>query len=191
MGFYLFLLGLVFSGTETAAGGNYNLHFLSASARRGLSPAWAASQIHLPANVSTPVPRHAIVPYVPVSVYLPRAGFLWQDEAVWLRQLGVFGERWELDGPQNETLLALSRVYLSDPIGRRHPWAFEQDLDLGEFEPRQQDIITTYLWSGERVHLRSRISSEYLGVAGAERSLIDQEMGIPPSEDGFVRLRTG
>lgn len=68
-------------------------------------------------------------------LYLPRAGFLWHDESVWLLELGLFGTEWELLGnhglaqaeeaPPESTLY---RVHFSDLIASRHPWLFEQAL---------------------------------------------------------------
>jgi hypothetical protein len=201
---YFIILGAVFSGSEIASGGNYNLHFLSAQARRALSPSQEASKVPNLGNHS--VPKHSIVPYVPVSLYLPGAGFLWQDEAVWLPRSGVFGDKSELAAEEkvdwdsaltmkpdteSESTSPLYRVYFSDPIGRRHPWAFEQEyaqgVDLGE---HVKDYLHGHLWSGEIVSLRSRVTGHYLGAAGGQRSLIDQELNVEPwVDEGFKRLR--
>jgi hypothetical protein len=199
---YLVILGAIFSGSETASGGNYNLHFLSAQARRALSPSAEESRIPRLGNHS--VPKHSIVPYAPVSLYLPGAGFLWQDEAVWLPRSGVFGDKSELvaedkvDSASNmkpdtesESTSLLYRVYFSDPIGRRHPWAFEQEQVQGvDLEEHLKDYVYGHLWSGEIVSLRSRVTGHYLGVAGGQRSLIDQELNVEPSgDDEFRRMR--
>lgn len=204
---YLTILGTVFSGSEIASGGNYNLHFLSAQARRALSPSGEESRVPRLGNHS--IPKHSIVPYVPVSLYMARAGFLWQDEAVWLPRLGVFGDKSELVAEEEvdsvsttkpdtdststspvKTTSPLYRVYFSDPIGRRHPWAFEQEQAQGiELEEHQKDYFHGHLWSGEVVSLRSRVTGHYLGVAGGQRSLIDQELNVEVSADEFRRLR--
>ncbi|OIW34819.1 hypothetical protein CONLIGDRAFT_26603 [Coniochaeta ligniaria NRRL 30616] len=200
---YLVILGVVFSGSETASGGNYNLHFLSAQARRAVSPSGEESRVPRLGNHS--VPKHSIVPYVPVSLYLPGAGFLWQDEAIWLPQSGVFGDKSELvaedtvgsvsgtnlkPDTEPESTSLLYRVYFSDPIGSRHPWAFEHEQAQGNLEEHLKDYVYGHLWSGEIVSLRSRVTGHYLGTAGGQRSLIDQELNVESSRyDEFRRMR--
>ncbi|KAK9773289.1 hypothetical protein SCAR479_10018 [Seiridium cardinale] len=197
---YIGIIGFVLPSSETAAGGNYNLRYLSARARRTLSPAGEASRTPNWSNYS--IPPHSIVPYVPISLYLPKAGFLWHDEAVWLEELGMFGDASELvpsseHGEDFQNLdeyrptSPLSRVYFSDPIARRHPWSFEQTNSADMHQPNQEDYIRSHLWSGEGVYIRSRISGRYLGVSEGERSFIDREMNIPVSEDSFIRFQVG
>lgn len=195
---YIVLLGVVLPYSEVAAGGNYNLQFLSAEARRSLSPVREEAGIPNWGNHSLPV--HAVVPYVPVSLYLPRAGFLWHDESVWLPELGVFGTERELSGNQNLAQSeeaspdsTLYRVHFSDPIASRHPWSFEQALydDIRHGTDHISDYARSHLRSGEMVHIRSRITNHYLGVAGDEMSLIDQELEIDHGDEPFMRLRVG
>lgn len=193
------LLGVVLPYSEVSAGGNYNLQFLSAEARRTLSPVREEAEIPIWGNHSLPL--HAVIPYVPVSLYIPRAGFLWHDESVWLPELGLFGTEWELSGikglaqaeeapPPGSTLY---RVHFSDPIASRHPWSFEQALydDIRDRTGHNSDYARSHLWSGEMVHIRSRITNHYLGVAGDEKSLIDQELEIDHGDEQFMRLRVG
>ncbi|KAK8062431.1 hypothetical protein PG997_014528 [Apiospora hydei] len=80
-----------------------------------MSPSYVDSQSPNWSNYS--IPQHAIVPFVPVSIYMPRAGFLWLDEGVWLDDLGVFGTRDELQRMDDEDDWADSRIYFSDPMG--------------------------------------------------------------------------
>lgn len=192
------LLGIVLPYSEVAAGGNYNLQFLSAEARRSLSPVRGEAEIPNWGNHSLPV--HAVAPYVPVSLYLPGAGFLWHDESVWLPELGLFGSEWELSGNQGSASdeeispdSAVYRVHFSDPIASRHPWSFEQALynDIQHRPDQNSDYARSHLWSGEMVHIRSRITNHYLGVAGDEKSLIDQELEIDHGDEPFMRLRVG
>lgn len=195
---YIVLLGVVLPYSEVAAGGNYNLQFLSAEARRSLSPVKEEAGIPNWGNHSLPV--HAVVPYFPVSLYLPRAGFLWHDESVWLPDLGLFGTELELSQEQGQAQVeetspnsALYRVQFSDPIASRHPWSFEQAFydDIPHRTDQDSDYAISHLWSGEMVHLRSRITNHYLGVAGDEKSLIDQELEIDHGDEPFTRLRVG
>lgn len=195
----LAILGLAHPDSEVAAGGNYNLQFLSAQARRGLSPSSRSSEVPLLGNQS--IPSHAIIPYVPVSLYLEEAGFLWHDDSVWLPHLGVFGAEWELRGsePARNTdrgsveaqnrADASHRAYLADPIAKRHPWAFEQDLYFDGEQPTDESIIS-YLWPGEFVFVRSRVTGEYL-TSGSHKSIVDEELNIETGTDGFARFRIG
>ncbi|KAL4411031.1 hypothetical protein CABS03_08371 [Colletotrichum abscissum] len=193
--------GILSPISEISAGGNYNTRFLSPRARRALSP--ISESVKIPNWGNYSLPPHAIIPYVPLSLYLPRAGFLWQDDEVWLPEQGNFGAEWQLNQEEawaefhdleqvgsGYSVETLYRAYFSDPIGRRHPWAFEQDIAADVFESKEEDYIRSHLWSGEIVHLRSRVTQHYMGVVGDASSYIDEEMNVR-SEDGFRRLRVG
>ncbi|KAK7959597.1 uncharacterized protein PG986_004451 [Apiospora aurea] len=174
--------------SEVTSGGNYNLQYLSPQLRRSMSPSYVDSQSPNWSNYS--IPQHAIVPFVPVSIYMPRAGFLWLDEGVWLDDLGVFGTRDELQRTDDEDDWADSRIYFSDPMGKRHPWSFEQadTHDDEGYEPEMRDYLMSHLWSGDPVHIRSRITGHYLGLAARDQSIVDQEMNLGPADDGFARF---
>lgn len=186
-------LGVLSPASEVAAGGNYNSRFLDAEERRSMSP--ASREVSIPNWGNHTLPRHAVIPYVPVSLYLQQAGFLWQDGAVWLPEQGIFGEEWQLDG-ENEAAadrrdITFHRVYFSDPIGRRHPWAFEQDLfTQGHDGHDDENYIRSHLRAGDYVHVRSRVTERYLGIDGESISHIDQEMNIV-AIDGHDRLPVG
>lgn len=63
----------------------------------------------------------------------------------------------------------------------RHRWLFEQALynDFRDRTDKNLDYGRRYLQPGEMVHIRSRITNHYLGEAGDEKSLIDQESEGP------------
>ncbi|KAI0202300.1 hypothetical protein F4808DRAFT_421150 [Astrocystis sublimbata] len=175
--------GLLFPMSEVQAGGNYNLHFLSPQARRMLSPIIQNTDAPIFSNHT--VASWAVIPYLPVSLYIPMAGFLWLDGAIWREDLGVWSSESELEDSSESSL---GRVFFSDPISTRHPWAFEQVMDSElALDPRQQDYIKSHLWPGEGVFLRSRVTGHYVGVSPGQRSLIDQEMNIAVGADGFSR----
>lgn len=195
--FLVAALGAISPASEIAAGGNYNSRFLSAEARRAMSP--ASRDVSIPNWGNHTLPRHAVIPYVPVSLYLRQAGFLWQDDAVWLPELGVFGEERQLGEEEEEDHAVpghrdagLHRAYFSDPIGRRHPWAFEQDFSAqgGRDGQEDDDYARSHLQPGDHVHIRSRVTERYLAVDGDSMSYIDQEMDIRPIE-GHSRLPVG
>ncbi|EFR02004.1 hypothetical protein MGYG_05007 [Nannizzia gypsea CBS 118893] len=79
--------GAVFPASDMAAGGNYNLHFLSAHFRRDLIP---DSRLINSSFFDHPVPLYSLRPSTPMSLYLPQAGFLWSDHLVWNQDYGVF-----------------------------------------------------------------------------------------------------
>ena len=77
------IFAITFTFSETSVGGNYNLHYLPASLRRELRP-----MIHVYSPVIAELGGrsflvYSLVPEVPISLYLPRAGFLWTDELAW------------------------------------------------------------------------------------------------------------
>ena len=79
-------LGYPFS--ETTFGGNYNLRYLSSNVRRILRP-----PMSIPSTFRIPTPsvdlgKHSLVVGVPISIYVPMAGFLWTDHLIWDMTLG-------------------------------------------------------------------------------------------------------
>ncbi|KAI0147782.1 hypothetical protein GGR57DRAFT_244606 [Xylariaceae sp. FL1272] len=177
------LYGLLFPMSEVQTGGNYNLHFLSPEARRMLSP--IERSLAAPSWSNHTIPPHAVIPYLPASLYIPMAGFLWLDDAVWLDDLGVWS-RASLE--REDSLSHPRRVFFSDPISTRHPWAFELAMNPdASLDTRQQDYIHSHLWPGEGIFLRSRITGHFVGISPGQTSLIDREMHIGPGSDGFSR----
>ncbi|KAH7123360.1 hypothetical protein B0J13DRAFT_628501 [Dactylonectria estremocensis] len=108
----LSVYALLFPYSETSIGGNYNLHFLDSTSRRALylSEPVTLSSLGLSKH-GKHIPKHALVPYLPLSLYVPNAGFLWA----------------EADNPEAEDQTETqSDVFFSDPFGKRYPWALEE-----------------------------------------------------------------
>jgi hypothetical protein len=100
--------GLVFPPSETASGGNYNLHNLPATFRREIRP--DASYLFSHGELESSVrPRtssqYHLVPGVPVTLYLPSAGFLWTDNMIWDDTAQAFDEDYKI-APLDEKMIA-------------------------------------------------------------------------------------
>lgn len=93
---------------ETAAGGNYNLRYLTAAARRSLVPMERFNALHVP--FAQHPPAFAFLPEVPFTAYIPQSGFLWSDETYWNDQHGFFDNHVITE---NGDLLS-QRVFLAD-----------------------------------------------------------------------------
>ncbi|KAH8157754.1 hypothetical protein CIB48_g10491 [Xylaria polymorpha] len=145
---HIAVYGLIYPFSETSAGYNHNLRFLDASARRALSPQQLINLESLGLHQHAKnIPAHALIPFLPLSLYVPKAGFLWGDT--------------------DETGDPLVLAYFADPMGHRYPWAFEQSHAPGdeELNEEQRSFVQSHLWPKELVYLRSRIDQMYLGTA--------------------------
>lgn len=150
--------GLLFPFSEIAAGGNHNLRFLDGPVRRALSPEPSLSLDSLGlAQHAKNIPRHAIVPFLPVSLYVPKAGFLWGDANYGASSSHVHDNADELP----------MEAYFSDPLAKRYPWAFEQPEAPGDegLDEQQRAFVQSHLWPKALVYLRSRIDHRYLATA--------------------------
>lgn len=166
--------GLLLPFSEIAAGGNHNLRFLDGPVRRALSPQPSLSLDALGlAQHAKNIPRHAIVPFLPVSLYVPKAGFLWGDAKYGASSSHV---------QDNADGLPMA-AYFSDPLGKRYPWAFEQPDAPGDegLDDQQRAFVQSHLWPKALVYLRSRIDHRYLGTAA---SLDDIDEHDIPAGDG-------
>lgn len=82
------MFALLLSGTllptfeSAAAGGNYNLRYLSASARRDLTPFPAIRPSLTHAALSFSLQTGAAY-----TLYVPGASFLWSESMVWIQSL--------------------------------------------------------------------------------------------------------
>ncbi|KAI2464119.1 hypothetical protein F4781DRAFT_87115 [Annulohypoxylon bovei var. microspora] len=174
--------GLLSPFSETSAGRNHNLHFLDASTRRSLSPQEPVDLEALGlAQHAKHIPEYALIPFLPLSLYVPNAGFLWGGGANYDTVLSHVEETGDLP----------MAAYFSDPIGKRYPWAFEQpdapgDEDLDE---EQRSFVQSHLWTKALVYLRSRIDHMYLGTAA---SLDVKEQDVQADEqEPFHRFPIG
>lgn len=183
---------MVTPSSEVAAGGNYNLRYLSADARRYL-----VQDLHR-AEPPSQAPAHAIIPRVPVTIYMPRAGFLWSNTQVWNDEGGFFE-------PHHEQLEAAAQAAgnitqfnlgFADPFALRHPWVFEQvfDVDYTGDRARMSDSATAYIRPNDMVYLRSAVNDRYLSLAYSSLSIVDTEARLGLPEEGtkaFSRYRIG
>ncbi|KAH7153579.1 hypothetical protein EDB81DRAFT_882514 [Dactylonectria macrodidyma] len=176
----LSVYALLFPYSETSGGGNHNLHFLGPTSRRGLYPLEPVTLRSLGLSKhGKHIPKHALVPYLPLSLYIPNAGFLWAAE---LDELDV------ADQVETQT-----DVFFSDPFGMRYPWALEEPDPPGEqLDDDQLEFVQSHVWPGALVYLRSRIDHRYLGTAEDQNSTSSYERLDYDEQDGlFQRFWVG
>ncbi len=163
--------GALFPFSEISAGGNHDLNLLPASLRRALhtSEPITLNALRL-AKHAKHIPRHALIPYLPLSLYVPRAGFLWagadeDDDA------GVF---------------------FSDPFLKWYPWALEEPPSPTdeELDTDQLDFVRSHVWPLALVYVRSRLDRRYLGVTNQKIHVDrpDNEISKGKDEDPFKRI---
>ncbi|KAI1131003.1 hypothetical protein F5Y10DRAFT_288108 [Nemania abortiva] len=112
----IIVYGMLTPFFKTSGGRNHNLQFLDPSTRRSLSPQQPVDLESLGlARHAKNIPEHALIPFLPLSLYVPNAGFLWDSDSQ-----GIASSQIE------EARELTTAAYFSDPIGRRYPWAFEQ-----------------------------------------------------------------
>ncbi|RAH59380.1 hypothetical protein BO85DRAFT_437428 [Aspergillus piperis CBS 112811] len=166
------IFALTFPLSETSLGGNYNLHYLSASLRRELRPSMGAYSPGISELEGRSFPVLSLVPRAPISLYLPRAGFLWSDELAWDIHSHKFNTKatprsWR----QTSTIDAVeehiahlnnnsSRVIFSDEFNTVGPWFFDQVL-AGEYDPNDP-VVAARIWPGQLVYLRQFETGEYV-----------------------------
>ena len=107
---------MVYPWSETSAGGNYNLHFLSPEMRRALRPAIGQEYFSTTDNL---IKRnggkdHFLRQNEPLSIYMPAVGFLWTDNMVWDEEIGIFVE--ESFAKQQEMQNIASKGVSSDSL---------------------------------------------------------------------------
>lgn len=184
--------GLLLPFSEVAAGGNHNLRFLDGPLRRALSPQPPLSLDSLGlAQHAKNIPRHAIVPFLPVSLYVPKAGFLWGGAEHGTTTSSSSHVR---DDADHGLPMA---AYFADPLARRYPWALEQPDAPGDegLDDQQRAFVQSHLWPKALVYLRSRIDQRYLGTAvSLDDDDGDDERDRPAGdgpEEPFQRLPLG
>ncbi|KAI1465658.1 uncharacterized protein F4812DRAFT_105429 [Daldinia caldariorum] len=176
--------GLLSPFSETSAGFagiNHNLHFLDASTRRSLSPQEPVSLEALDlARYARHIPEYALIPFLPLSLYVPNAGFLW----------GSLNDGTVSSSVEETGNLPMEACF-SDPIGRRYPWAFEQTDAPGDehLDGEQRSFVQSHLSLMALVYLRSRIDHMYLGTA-ASLDVADQD-GRADEQEPFHRFPIG
>ncbi|RBR16059.1 hypothetical protein FVER53590_29605 [Fusarium verticillioides] len=159
----MLMVGSLIPMSESAAGGNYNLSYLSASMRSHLTPFPLLDRLPM-LGVTGPVLTDLTV----YTIYLPRSGFLWSDGMIWEQSLpdqipnsekghvDEYGKHWSVEGSR--------RVFFQDKFLTRHPWEVQK-------YPRHRQTTT---WSkrvlaGDTIRLHDPVTSQYLCAIPGER----------------------
>ncbi|KAF4943843.1 hypothetical protein FGADI_13123 [Fusarium gaditjirri] len=159
----MLMVGCLMPASESAAGGNYNLSYFSASMRRRLTPFPALDRISMPDQI-----KSGIMDSTAYTMYLPGAGFLWTDNMIWLQSLpeemldsfndhvDEDGERWSIEGSY--------RVFFQDRFLTRYLWELQK-------YPRSRKMSQRSRWisSGDNVRLYDPATARYLCVIPGER----------------------
>lgn len=149
---FLYFIGLHLPVSETAAGGNYNLRFLSPQARQAISP------FPFPDTDSS---GFAVSYDKLYTLYMPGAGFLWSDDMIWEQRLperlrykaNTHNEDdqdspWSTDGSY--------RTYFDDKFVQRYPWVIKPLKKRGVERP--EGVVQ----SQSRVKLYDPSAGQYL-----------------------------
>lgn len=175
------VLGFGMPGSETAAGGNYHLRYLSPNLRQSGAPAFESK------HNSHSKAVHAMLASEPSSIYVLGAGFLWSDHLSWQDDMGAFVSANER---MPDTALPESgghRSFFADPFAVRHPWAFhraKQD-DHPQKPQIRRNSLPRYLRSGELVYLQSVMDERYVTVNNASVSIVDTDVGLRREDDNL------
>lgn len=172
--------------SESAAGGNYNLRYISAALRRGLTP--------FPATHRSPTQATSVFGLrdrIAYTLYVPAAGFLWSDSMIWKQSLPQEllnkstyldienGKHWFVEGSH--------RVFFRDKFIERYLWEVQDHL-RPQYNPNPQIIR-----SGHTIRLYDQMADRYLCVIPEER--VASEAGYftlnDNAEQSLSRIRVG
>lgn len=129
---FLILLGSIQPLSESAAGGNYNLHYLSPVARRMMTPFRSLNEGTVQARQNQPFAVYDSTEMH--TLYVPGAGFLWSDDMRWAQSLPEhLRESHDREGWSVEQS---DRVLFQDRFLERYPWIF-QASDLSPTSKRR------------------------------------------------------
>lgn len=180
---FMIFLGALLPWSESAAGGNYNLRYLSPAARKDLSPVSASQHQTNHDDLYT---------NVLYTLYVPRAGFLWSDSMVWVEtqredlqnssvELSAeTDEDWFLDEPE--------RVFFQDEFVKRYPWMIQQIPSKQHDRRISQRVQTT-----STVRLYDPTEARYLCVIPGTRVISEKaDHGNKSNRpQGLDRIRVG
>ncbi|KUJ15117.1 uncharacterized protein LY89DRAFT_670626 [Mollisia scopiformis] len=175
----IIVIGALLPISESSAGGNYNLRYLSASARRDLTPFPLARSS---AQAGPPFAPHHDTAY---TLYVPGAGFLWSDSMVWEQSLPAeispnstehyvdeTGQLWSIEGSH--------RVFFQDKFIERYLWEIKQFPQ----QTRRWRTSQKTIHSGSTVRLYDSIAARYLCVIPGER-VVSEAGYFSMAEDGI------
>jgi hypothetical protein len=183
----MLLNGALLPMSESAAGGNYNLRYLSAAARRDLTLFLAIR----PSSTQA-APHFGLHHGTAYTLYVPGVGFLWSDSMMWKQSLpgrlrnstdhydDEVEKYWSIEGSY--------RAFFQDKFLERYPW------EIQEF-PRQTQRwrAPQTIHSGSTVRLYDSIATRYLCVIPRER--VVSEAGYFSMDDSIEqttnRIRVG
>ncbi|KAF4943411.1 hypothetical protein FGADI_13438 [Fusarium gaditjirri] len=159
----LLIVGSLIPMSKSAAGGNYNLSYLSASLRTYLTPFPVLDRLPM-----LGVTGSGLTDLTAYTIYLPRSGFLWSDNMIWQQSLpdqipdsekdhvDEDGKHWSVDGSR--------RVFFQDKFLARHPWEVQKYP-----RPRQITQWSKRVLAGDTIRLHDPIASQYLCAIPGER----------------------
>ena len=176
----LVLTGMLLPVSESSAGGNFNLRYLSPPARRDLTPFPSVQQ------------DHNLRPDLAYTLYVPGAGFLWSDSMMWKQSVpqtlskssacdtGDAAESWSVEGSH--------RAFFQDKFRERYPWQIQPISDSTQ-EWRRPRVVR----SGTTVRLYDTTAAQYLCVIHGQR--VTSEAGYlgegNSTEQAPDRIRVG
>lgn len=167
------------------AGGNYNLRYLSADARRDITP-FPAVQASKSAGPSLGLRQSS-----GYTFYVPGAGFLWTDPMIWNQSMpddfypgnstdhynGDLEDLWSVEGSY--------RAFFQDKFIERYPW------EVRTVRQQWQSQRTSHIKpSTSVVHLYDSVASRYLCVIPGER-VVSEAGYFGKEEDEISRIRVG
>ncbi|PVH71781.1 hypothetical protein DL98DRAFT_434525, partial [Cadophora sp. DSE1049] len=188
---FVLLHGAVLPVSESAAGGNYNLRYLSAAARRDITPFPAITSS---SRQTTPdfSPRHG----TQYTLYIPGAGFLWSDSMMWKQSLpgsapissdpnNHEARQWSVEGSH--------RVFFQDRYLERYTWEVQELPRLPQKLRNQRKQRKQWkISSGATVRLFDPTTIRYLCVISGEA--VVSEAGYfskAETEQSLGRIRVG
>ncbi|RJE26607.1 hypothetical protein PHISCL_01021 [Aspergillus sclerotialis] len=186
---------VVFPLSETSYGGNYNLHYLSPHFCRLLRPLVPEIaqivQHHAGPFLSSgqAFPPYALLPGIPMTMYVPKAGFLWTDNLVWDPKEHTFREDvdvWNDEEASKETLESSLhyRVLFMDEVKWTTPWFFQNVVEPGSPD-LGDNTHAGYLQPYQSVYFLDH-RSNYLTVANSTTQL-EQYLRIDSDKEQFWR----
>lgn len=183
----MLVVGSLIPMSESAAGGNYNLSYLSAAMRRHLTPFPDLERLPI-----LGVTGSGLADSTCYTIYLPRSGFLWSDSMIWQQSrpdqisnsvkdhVDENGEHWSVEGSR--------RVFFQDSFLARHPWEVQKYP-----RPKHTAQWNKRVLSGDTVRLYDPMTSQYLCAIPGER--VVSEAGYfgtkSSTEQDLDRIRIG